>query len=124
MYGSGLQPLRRALRASRARAAIWLVLAAFVLQFTATRAHFHFTAAHDGTAVASADTQTPAKTPLHDQANCPLFHAASVCGAALVGAAATLTILQTGATRAAFAPAASQAERIAANWRSRAPPSL
>jgi hypothetical protein len=124
MYGSGLQPLRSALRASRARAVVWLVLAAFVLQFTATRAHFHFNAADVGVAGASADSKTPAKVPLHDQANCPLFHAASVCGAALAGAATTLAILDTGTTRTAFAPAAAQAERIAANWRSRAPPSV
>jgi hypothetical protein len=103
---------------------VWLVLAVFVLQFTATRAHFHFSAAHPGVAVASADSKTPAKAPLHDQANCPLFHAAGVCGAALAGAAATLTVLHTGTTRAAFAPAVPHAERIAANWRSRAPPSL
>lgn len=124
MYGSGLQPLRSALRASRARALVWLVLAAFVLQFTATRAHFHFAQAPEGVAVASAGTGAPPKAPLHDQANCPLFHAASVCGAALAGAAAAPIILHTGASRSVFAPAVPQAERIAANWRSRAPPSL
>ena len=124
MYGSGLQPLRRALRASRAGAVVWFVLAAFVLQFTATRAHFHFAAADEGIVVASADSGTPVKGPLHDQANCPLFHAAGVCGAALAGAAATPIIAQTGATRAVFTPAVPEAERIAANWRSRAPPSL
>lgn len=123
MYGSGLQPLRSALRASRARAVVWLVLAAFVLQFTATRAHFHFAAPDEGVVVVSADSKTPAKAPLHDQTNCPLFHAAGVCGAALAGAAATLAILDTGTTGSVFAPAVPHAERIAANWRSRAPPS-
>ncbi len=124
MYGSGLQPLRRALRASRAGAVVWFVLAAFVLQFTATRAHFHFAAADEGVAVASANTGTPVKAPLHDQTNCPLFHAAGLCGAALAGAATTPTIPHTGATRAVFTPAVPEAERIAANWRSRAPPVL
>jgi hypothetical protein len=123
MYGSGLQPLRRALRASRARAVVWLVLAAFVLQFTATRAHFHFGPAHEGTVVVSADLGTP-KAPLHNQANCWLFHAASVCGAALAGTAAVPIIPNAAATRAVFTPAVPEAERIAANWRSRAPPSL
>lgn len=124
MYGSGLQPLRSALRASHARALVWLVLAAFVLQFTATRAHFHFAQAHEGVTVASAGTGTPPKAPLHDQSNCPLFHAASVCGAALAGAAAAPIILHAAPSRAVFAPAVPQPERIAANWRSRAPPSL
>ncbi len=124
MYGTGLQPLRRALRASRAGALVWFVLAAFVLQFTATRAHFHFAAPHEGVAVASADTGTPVKAPLHDQANCPLFHAAGVCGAALAGAVTTLIVPHTGATRVKVTPAVPEAERIAANWRSRAPPVL
>ena len=124
MYGSGLQPLRRALRASRARAAVWFVLAAFVLQFTATRAHFHFAAAPEGIQVVSADLGTPGKAPLHDQANCPLYHAAGICGAALAGTAATPIIPNTSVTRAVFTPAVPRAERIAANWRSRAPPSL
>ena len=112
------------MRARRARAVVWLVLAAFVLQFTATRAHFHFAAAHEGVAVVSADTQTPGKAPLHDQSNCPLFQAASVCDAALVGTAAVLAEPQAGVPRALFAAAVPHAERIAANWRSRAPPSL
>lgn len=126
MYGSGLQPLRRALRASRARAAVWFVLAAFVLQFTTTHAHFHFAAAsaHEGTVVVSADLGTPGKAPLHDQANCPLLHAAAVCGAALVGTAATPIVPNAGAMRAVFTPVVPRAERIAANWRSRAPPTL
>ena len=124
MYGSGLQPLRRALRASRARAAVWFVLAAFVLQFAVTRAHFHFAAAHEGIQVVSADAGTPGKAPLHDQANCPLYHAASVCGAALAGTAAAPIFPDTGVAHAVFTPAVPRAERIAANWRSRAPPSL
>lgn len=124
MYGTGLQPLRRALRASRAGALVWLVLAAFVLQLTATRAHFHFSPAHEGVAVVTADAGTPAKAPLHDQANCPLFHAAGVCGAALAGTTAIPVIAQAAAPRVEFERAVPEAERIAANWRSRAPPTV
>lgn len=126
MYGSLLQSIRSALRGHNARAAVWLLLAAVLLQFTVTRAHFHLSASQP-LALAGIDLAgkgKPAPAPVHDQSNCPLWNAGNICGAAL--AAVTLSL---------FAPAARSegaavplvivaAERISAIWQSRAPPAL
>ena len=126
MFSLGLQSIRNALRSNRARAAVWLVLAAFVLQLTVTQAHFHFNAPQAGSSIAGLDSGFGGKGgPLpHDKANCLLWHAAGICGAALVGSALAYFVPTNGDTSAPIAPDAPHVERIAAIWQSRAPPTL
>lgn len=130
---TGLQGLRSIARGSgRTQALICLILLAFVLQIAATRAHFHFDHAFDvaaGTAgVQDADDQdaggsAPAK-PAHDETNCPLWHAAGVCGAVAASVASVLFIAQPASSRIAVDERTIVPERFAAAWRSRAPPSV
>jgi hypothetical protein len=126
----GLQGLRELLRGgSRARALVSLVLIAFALQIAVTRGHFHFGHALDGAAVAAQDASTdlaaggskPSK-PSHDESNCPLWHAAGVCGAAAPAVASVLFIVKPAPSRIAADERSIVPERFTAAWRSRAPP--
>jgi hypothetical protein len=130
----GLQTLRDLLRGgSRARALVSLVLLAFVLQIAVTRGHFHFGHALDSV-VATAPAQDAVAdqaaggskpgTPSHDESNCPLWHAAGVCGAAAPAVGAVLFIAAPAPSRIATDERSIVPERFTAAWRSRAPPSL
>jgi len=125
----GLEALRKAMRGGRASAAVCLLLALFVLQTAVTHSHFHFGAA--GLAkTAQADPAKdaagkPAKAPLgHNEANCPLWHAAGICGAAVAPVANLFFVPPLGNARAPVDQRAIFVERFAVHWRSRAPPSL
>jgi hypothetical protein len=128
---TGLQGLRDLLcGSSRARALVSLVLLAFALQIAVTRGHFHFGHALDGVATTAladapadldADGSKPTKSS-HDESNCPLWHAAGVCGAAAPAVAAVLFIAKPASSRIAVDERSIVPERFAAAWRSRAPP--
>jgi hypothetical protein len=128
----GLQGLRELLcGGSRARALVSLVLIAFALQVAVTRGHFHFGHALDGVAAAAlaqdapadhdAGGSKPAKS-LHDESNCPLWHAAGVCGAAAPAVVAVLFVAKPASSRIAVDERSIVPERFTAAWRSRAPP--
>ena len=128
---TGLQGLRDVLRGGgRARAIVSLILLAFVLQIAVTRSHFHFGHAFDGVMIAAAQDapadhasggSKPSK-PSHDESNCPLWHAAGVCGAAAPTVASVLFIVKPASSRIAVDERSIVPERFTAAWRSRAPP--
>ena len=115
------------MRGSRASAVLCLVLAAFVLQTVATRSHFHLGSAT--LTIAKLDMSEtagkPLKAPLgHDESNCPLWHAAGICTAAVAASAFVLFVPQFDQARTPVDQRAIHFERFAAHWRSRAPPTL
>jgi|GEM_PF-6225357 hypothetical protein len=129
---AGLQGLRDLLRGGgRARAFVSLVLLAFVMQIAVTRSHFHFGHAFDGVAATVAAQDSPAdhaaggskpSKPSHDESNCPLWHAAGVCGAAAPAVASVLFIAKPMPSRVGIDERRIVPERFTAAWRSRAPP--
>lgn len=125
----GLQGLRRVMRGGRASAAVCLLLVIFVVQTAVTHSHFHLGAAGLATTakadLASDASSKPVKAPLgHDELNCPLWHTAGVCGAAVAPVAGVFFVPLLGQARAPTDQRAIFVERFAAHWRSRAPPSL
>jgi hypothetical protein len=127
---TGLQGLRDVMRGcGRARAIVSLILLAFVLQIAVTRGHFHFGHALDVATVAAQDASAdlaqggskPSK-PSHDESNCPLWHAAGVCGAAAPAVASVLFIVKPAPSRITVHEPSVVPERFTAAWRSRGPP--
>jgi hypothetical protein len=129
---TGLQGLRDLLRGGgRARAFVSLVLLAFVMQIAVTRSHFHFGHAFDSVAATVAAQDAPAddaaggskpSKPSHDESNCPLWHAAGVCGAAAPAVSSVLFVAKPMPSRVAVDERRILPERFTAAWRSRAPP--
>lgn len=117
----------------RARAIVSLVLLAFVLQIAVTRSHFHFGHALDGVSATVATQDAAAdlaagvskpSEPAHDDAQCPFWHAAGVCGAAAVPHSIAVFVPQAARLGIAIDERLIFPERFAAAWRSRAPPSV
>jgi hypothetical protein len=125
-----LLALRTALGARRARVFVALLLAAFLLQVTVTRSHFHFGAVDASVAQAGVEHDAgapskPQKAPSgHDESHCPLWHASGICGTADMALASTFAPPISSHTRAQFDPRVIFPERFVASWRSRAPPSV
>lgn len=126
MTGSGLKSWRDGVQHSgRMRALLVLLLAAFVFQTTVLRGHIHVGSAlgavHEQTADASGG-ETP--SPAHNEKDCPLWNASSVCGMGLVPVAATAITPLSSTSRAPLDERNAAPERFATAWRSRAPPAL
>lgn len=123
-----LQGLRKAMRGQRATAIACLLLALFVLQGAVARGHFHFGApglATTAKATVADASGKPIKTPLgHDEANCPLLHAAGIGSTAVAPVATLFFVPPLGHARAPVDERTIFVERFAAHWRSRAPPTV
>jgi hypothetical protein len=124
--GSGLQTFREGVRRnSRVRVLLVLLLAAFVFQTAVLRAHIHAgsaqSVAHELTAEACGGG-TP--SPVHNEKDCPLWHASSISGTGLIAVATTAIAPLSSTSRASLDERTTAPERFAAAWRSRAPPVL
>ena len=109
------------------RFVVLFVLGAFLAQGVVTTSHFHLGfAASSGLSAdqsAFAPAQEPTnKTPLHDEANCPIWQAAGVCGSALPVQGTAVLPSQILLVRWSFDPRVVAVEYRAAFWQSRAPP--
>ncbi|MFM9863949.1 MAG: hypothetical protein ACKVRO_10110 [Micropepsaceae bacterium] len=111
-------------QSSRAYVLVLLLLAAFIFQTAVLRAHIH-TGASDTSLELAAGTSGGGKpAPVHNEADCPLWHASTACGAGLITIATTPYEPLIAAAKAPLDERAIFPERFASAWRSRAPPIL
>jgi hypothetical protein len=128
MGAFGLHYFRSATRSRRGALLACLLLSLFALQSAVTRAHFHFSVADGGPAVVVDLNDDAGRSkdprPAHDESQCPLWHAGSICGSVV---AATSTVMFVP-PRVRLPVAADERlifpERFASAWRSRAPPAV
>lgn len=125
MSGSGLKSLRDSVRrSSRAQLLLVLLLTAFVFQTSFLRGHIHVESAQGAVHELADATGGGSPGPIHNEADCPLWHASSICGAGLIAVAAMAVPPLSFASKAARDERTIFPERFAAAWRSRAPPIL
>jgi hypothetical protein len=100
---------------------------AFLLQGVATQSHFHFedlAAAADAQAAIGDDKQDPSHPAKHSKWDCPLWHAANTCGAALPATGFVFVDPSWERVRRPIDQRRLVPERFTAGWRSRAPPTV
>ena len=102
-----------------------LLLAAFVFQTSVLRAHIHAGSAQSVAHEQTADAGGGGKpSPIHNEKDCPLWHASSVWGTGLLAVAGSAVAPLSSASRTPLDERTTVPERFAAAWRSRAPPAL
>lgn len=109
---------------SRMRVLLALLLAAFVFQTSILRGHIHVASASGALEQAVDSHGGGSPKPVHNEADCPLWHASSICGAGLAAVAATTVPPLSRTSQATRDERTVFPERFAATWRSRAPPIL
>jgi hypothetical protein len=124
-YGGRSERRRRGFAAL----SIYGLILTFLLQGVATQSHFHFEdltvagAAHAADADDNQD-QDPSHPDRHSKWDCPLWHAANVCGAALPASGLVFVDPSWERVLTPIDQRRLVPERFTAGWRSRAPPVL